>query len=397
MRLSQGQPGESEFDRGILVTSMRRVIVIASVGLFWTAVYLALDFSYTIFFVAKERAARVPNPLYHHGLAPNFRGTDSWATLQHRLFTNSLGFMDATVREVPARSEFHRVVLIGDSFTEGVGLPFEDTFAGMLFSAGQNSSAQIEFLNAAVISYSPVIYYKKIRALFEQGLKFDEVIVFSDLTDVRDEASSYFCIDDDPRYARYCPFWDRPVINQLGTYLKHRFSLTHTLLGLVKSMLRIARLSVSAYAGEPRHAEGTWPFAANYEPLGIEGGIERSLKNMGRLSAFLQNHQIALTIVVYPHPTQLASRDNNTRQAAMWREFCAGRCKAFIDLFPAFIAEAEANQDWQRRLFIPSDAHYNREGNAVMFRELSKSLLPPAAGPRHLPAPGNERANSGGR
>ena len=66
----------------------------------------------------------------------------------------------------------------------------------MLYLAGQKRSEKIEFLNAGVISYSPTIYYNKIRYLLDAGLKFDEVVVLSDLSDVQDEAIAYFCIDE---------------------------------------------------------------------------------------------------------------------------------------------------------------------------------------------------------
>src|SRR5262249_26028831 len=123
---------------------------------------------------------------------------------RYSLRTNSLGFRDAKVREVPLRSETRRVLLIGDSYTEGVGLAFEDTFPGLLFEAGQHATPRTEFLNAGVISYSPVIYYKKVKFLLDHGLVFDEVVVLPDYGDVQDEAAYYFCIDDDPRYRAFC-------------------------------------------------------------------------------------------------------------------------------------------------------------------------------------------------
>ena len=81
---------------------------------------------------------------------------------------------------------------------------FEESFAGQLSRAGQARSDKIEFLNAGEVSYSPSIYYKKVKYLIESGLQFDEVVLFSDTSDVTDEATSYFCIDDDPKYRAHC-------------------------------------------------------------------------------------------------------------------------------------------------------------------------------------------------
>jgi hypothetical protein len=154
------------------------------------------------------------------------------------LYTNSLGFKDATVRPVSLRTSTRRVVLIGDSFTEGMELPFEDTFAGMLYAAGQGQSPKIESLNAGGGSSPPTIYYKKIRYFLDQGLRFDELVVFPDMSDVLDEASRYFCIDEDPVYKSYCAgnvIFD--VKFNIGRFLQTRFVMTDTIRIHIKSML----------------------------------------------------------------------------------------------------------------------------------------------------------------
>ena len=98
---------------------------------------------------------------------------------------------------------------------------------------------------------------------------------------------------------------------------------------------------------------------------------------MQALADLLHGRGIPLTIVVYPWPLQLADNDRNSRQVAIWRDFCVKNCKAFFDLFPAFFAEKDTHADWYRRLFIYGDDHFSPAGNLVMFRELAKHLLAP--------------------
>src|SRR5262249_47112799 len=152
---------------------------------------LAYDFIYSTFIYARPPTAGIPNPVYSHGLAPNFSGEVAWGEVRYPFFTNSVGFRDAAVRDVPHLAANRRILLIGDSFTEGHGVTFEESYAGLLYRAGKQQ--RIEFLNAGVESYSPTIYLAKIKFLLEQGFKFDEVIVFSDISDVQDEALRYFC------------------------------------------------------------------------------------------------------------------------------------------------------------------------------------------------------------
>src|SRR6516164_5742956 len=170
------------------------------------ALFFVFDFLYSTFTAGQEheRTARIYDPVYDHGLAPNFDGYDVWGEARYRLITDNLGFKDGSSREVPLQSSSRRILIIGDSFAEGIGMSYDNSFAGLLQQAGQARPDKIEFLNAGVASYSPIIYYKKIKYLLDRGLKFDEVVLLSDSSDVEDEATSYFCIDDDPKYHAFC-------------------------------------------------------------------------------------------------------------------------------------------------------------------------------------------------
>ena len=57
------------------------------------------------------------------------------------------------------------MLLLGDSFTEGLGLPFEESFAGRL--AARLAERDVEVLNAGVVSYSPSIHHRKTQHLIE--------------------------------------------------------------------------------------------------------------------------------------------------------------------------------------------------------------------------------------
>jgi lysophospholipase L1-like esterase len=347
------------------------------------ALLLGFDFIYSNFFCDEDILARIYDPQYHHGFAPNFAGHNPWGTSRPPFYTNSMGFKDGSVREVPLVSATRRILLIGDSITEAIGLSFEDSFAGMLQQLGQNSAPKIEFLNAGVASYSPSIYYKKVKSLIEQGLQVNEVVVFSDLSDVFDEATGYFCIDDDPRYFAYCRPED--IIKQKRIrkkILQRNLVIMDKLIPIIKVQIRLLRTGGKivplSESDTPKEAGWTLPgydVGNAYAPLGVEGGIARSLQNMRKLADFLKQRGIPLTIAVYPWPPQLAHEDRDSRQVAIWRDFCAENCKGFIDLFPAFFVEKEAHEDWYQRLFIASDIHFSAAGNRLIFREVAKRLM----------------------
>jgi len=367
--------------------TLRRALINVGLALYCLALFLGFDFAYSSLTMREEtvRSPRIANPIYDHGFAPNFDGYDVWGELRYRLITNSLGFKDGSVRDVPMKSAARRILLIGDSFAEGIGMSFEESFAGLLDRAGQERSDKVEFLNAGVASYSPSIYYKKIKYLLDAGLQVDEVVVFSDTSDVTDEATSYFCIDDNPRYRSHCTAAEgsaQPAAapKRKADFLIDRFVVTNRVRIFIKrsiqSFLGNRRISINT-----DHDRIGWTIPGldvghDYKPLGVEGGIRRSLQNMRSLSDLLTAKNIPLTIVVYPWAQQLAQGDRNSLQISLWREFCDSRCKAFIDLFPVFFAAADADKNWYEHLYILGDDHFSAAGNQLMFREMAKRLLP---------------------
>ena len=366
--------------------TLRRILLGAGLFVYCLALFLAFDFAYSFFTggVEKQRSARIANAVYDHGLAAKFDGYDSWGGVRYRLVTDSLGFKDASVRDVTMKPMSRRILLIGDSFTEGIGMGFDDSFAGMLFRAGQERRERIEFLNAGVASYSPTIYYRKIQYLLDRGLQFDEVVVFSDSSDVMDEATSYFCIDDNPDYRAHCTAAEGSQQTaasppRRGDFLVEHFVVTSRLQIYLKRLIQV-------FLGNQRRRLNTdhdrigWTVPGlevgdSYQPLGVEGGIARSLYNMRALADLLASRHIPLSIVVYPWSQQIAQGDRDSRQVALWREFCRERCKAFINLFPAFFAAAEADSHWYEHLFIVGDDHYSAAGNRFMFQQLAKHLF----------------------
>jgi hypothetical protein len=360
----------------------RRVLTNALMAAYCIALFLVFDFAWSSFTQGQEQArlARIYDPVYDHGFAANFDGYDVWGEARYPLITDSFGFKDASPREVPLKSASRRILLIGDSFTEGIGQPFENTFAGLLAEEGAMRPDKVEFLNAGVASYSPTIYYAKIKYLLDKGLQFDEVVLFSDSSDVEDEASSYFCIDEDPNYRRYCntPPGSVPQPAIKRDFLIDHFAVTNRVRLIVKRWL-LSRLGNKRHAINDDHNRIGWttdhPDPAKYRPLGVDGGIARSLANMTKLSDLLASRNIPLTIVVYPWAQQIAQNDRDSKQVRLWRDFCPGHCKAFIDLFPAIFAASDADKDWYEHLYIVGDDHFSAQGNRLMSRELSKRLL----------------------
>jgi len=363
-------------------------------ALYCLVIFLALDFSYSSLFYnpSDSPSARVQNDIYHHGFLPNFAGIEKWGGHQYWMYTNSLGFKDGSARAIPLSSDSRRVLVIGDSFTESVGMSFDNSFVGMLHNAGQTAARKTQFLNAGVSGYSPTVFLRKINFILESGLRFDEVLVALDAGEVPREATMYFCLDTFAGYRSHCGqdyHAELPVpVTTTKTWIaqvQRRFTLTNSTRILIKNAVLDWQDADRAAAVLPRVLERSittgWPTTGSgldqkLMPLGVEGGIKRAQLNMQLLADLLASRGIPLTVSVHPWPIQLAHDDRHSRAVEIWRPFCAKNCKQLIDVFPAFFAYKDMHpEDWYQRLFIIGDVHYSAEGNRVMFRELAKHML----------------------
>ena len=321
-----------------------------------------------------EKSYRVASSIYHHDLLPGVDETAVWGPFRYPYRTNSLGFRDREARDVPLSSEQRRVLFIGDSFTEGPGFAFEQTFVGRISEVLEQHG--IEVLNAAVFSYSPIIYHRKIQYLLEErGLRFDLLIVFIDISDIHDEAE-YYRLDDVGNVvstAKARKDFDVFVPRQtLGRRLKLAFKDNSLIVRFGDALKDTIRLMIkcpepiACMTGSPR---AMW--TVDEETFRKYGalGLRRAAAAMDRLASLAGRHDIAMTVVVYPWPEQIMRQDLESRQVSFWRVWAAQRGVDFVNLFPVFI-DGDDPLERVKRYYIEGDTHWNAEGHALVARAL---------------------------
>jgi lysophospholipase L1-like esterase len=330
---------------------------------------LATDVTFTRMFRAlvppkpEAPSYRARSAAYHHGLQPMARVDDArWGPLVYPYRTNSLGFRDRDTRVVPLQSKGRRLVFMGDSFTEGVGVPYDETFVGRIDAALAPNG--IEVLNAGVELYSPAIYWRKTKALLDEGLRFNEMAVFVDISDVQDEVA--YRVDEDGdvaldgrRRGREEKLNGR-YDNRLWPLRKlERFLDDHTLV-----TAGLFRLFERPFASDHHRAAAWTTDPVVLEEYGREG-LPLARTHMDALAELLKAHRIRLIIAVYPWTDQLLLGDRDSLQVRYWHEWAASSGADFVDLFPAFF-DRGAPRDTVRRLFIAGDIHWNEAGHRLV-------------------------------
>ncbi len=328
----------------------------------------------------------VPDPVLHHSFKPNCEAIVGWGRNTYPLATNSLGLRDERTREVPLTVDEPRILLLGDSLTEGV-LAWPDTFAGMIAAR----FPQLRVLNGGQTSYAPSNYLNLTKRLQDAGVRFDEIVVFIDLSDIQDEAAYYRDneqtggVDGAPEYHGETTSYSRWRTDFAFRYMVTDTGLSYLEYFAIRSGLyskplhdfgNVFDLPRSAWTYRP--VSDALPYIRGYAPLGLAGGIAKARTKMTALWEELTRRGIPLSVVVYPWPAQLAHDVVESRQVTLWREWCEGKCKRFISVFPDFFAIKNrcpwyAPGCWYD-YFVFGDIHYNARGNKVVADAVIRRL-----------------------
>ncbi|MFQ5416087.1 MAG: SGNH/GDSL hydrolase family protein [Myxococcota bacterium] len=310
---------------------------------------------------------------YHHDLRPSVRATMPWGARRVEVVTNSLAFRDETTREVSAaRGDRPRILLLGDSFTEGVGVDWQESFAGLLAS---ELAGEVEILNAGVIGYSPKIYALKFAHLLDRvQLEVDELVVFIDMSDIPNEIIYATWEPGRPDVHPSPPpgFWARFRQRSLTLRALDQWrgvNLTDVAWNF-HGMPFADDLDAVALSDPAFDDQEHWTLAWKY----AQRGMEYATRHMDALASLCADRGIPLTIVVYPWPANILAGELDHPQVELWRSFSEERGVRFIDLFPVFIHDGYDPAETVARYFIAGDVHWNAAGHERVAAHMAPLL-----------------------
>lgn len=353
-----------------------------------------------LFIPTHDQDYRVSDPYYHHGLLPNRSQLTHWGPIEYPIATNSLGFRDSRVREVSRKTDRHRILFIGDSHTEAVGVPFEESFTGRL--RARMDTTRIEILNGAAVSYSPKLYYYKTKYLLEEvQLDVDELFVFIDISDVQNEYA----------YEDFSP--SETVIEEgmlyLNNQLRQHSFIYYAIRKLYLEQQRAAFYSKVSQGEIARnntvdlyhtffshfHDEvllnnpefhttiSEWYSDESLYQRWGKHGVELMTRYMIKLVNLCHQHRIPVTITVHPWRTQIRRGELTDRHTRYWSRFAEKYQLEFVNLYSPFIDELPGEEVIQNA-YIPEDNHWTATGHQWVADKLfsfivdaDSLLLPP--------------------
>lgn len=349
--------------------------------------YVVIDFVTGIFFIPKDyQAFRIRHQYYHHDILPNQCTITRWGPIRYHFCSNSLGFRDNHKRDVPIETNKKRILFLGDSHTEAVGVEFNKSFVGRLIK--MVDTTHLDLLNASVVSYSPKTHYLKIKYLIEKRkLKFDELFVILDMSDLNNEIA----------YESFEPTNFSPL-NIIGfrvnKFFKNRSSTVYACNKIIErrrnsffyehmAMQDDVDLELySDFFSDFKNAEllnnpnfhhvSLWFSDERFKKWAYKS-IELAQENMLKLIELCDNHNIKITISVHPWQEQIIQGISETEYVKLWKTFCEDNKVRFINFFELFI-NGENPKIVTEKYYITNDNHWNEHGHKLVADELIKYI-----------------------
>ena len=366
------------------------------ISLIIIVLFLTTDFIYSNFIIEgseqKQKKVRVFNEYYHHGFKKKINNKITWGGNYYNICTDHNSFLISCKKKIKL-DNYYDVLFIGDSFTEGVGYPFEKTFTGIYSELSDK-----EVANLGVLSYSPFLYYNKIKYILSKGVSFKHLVVFIDLSDIEDDLN-YFNISNNSSSNQssnkiFEKETNEKVLNPIRNFLNfHELNIKNILSRNFIVSYNIYKIFQKIYFNqiikdENRYIERigwmkynfervSWSYDDNflgYTNRGIKEEINNSVLNMENLYELLKKNDINLTIAVYPWPQSLLYKKKNSKYINTWEEFCKNRCKNFFNLFPIFDNSDNFINNYLK-FYIYNDVHFNDFSHELIGNYLAKNLV----------------------
>ena len=255
-----------------------------------------------------------PDTVLHHKFIPNAKGRYKTTEFDTRYNINSLGLRDREYSLETAWGVF-RILMVGDSFTEGDGVEEYETFSKYLEQELNvlGSRREYEVINSGCGSYSPLLEYLYLKTA---GLRLDPdlVILNFDLSDVF----------DDIQYTRLARFDTKgeptgvsPETEQHdqgwivdGLVAAKDFLKSHA------HLYNFVRLRIGRYIEGARH-EATLTGDLHYDKYAMLRGNYRyqqsdwslSYKYILMIREMLEKRGISFYVAVYPYGLQVSRRE----------------------------------------------------------------------------------------
>ncbi len=327
-----------------------------------------------------RKSHKIKSYYYHHDLRPNAKWTENWGYQNAEIFTNNLGFKDKKIQKVNFKK--HNILFIGDSFTEGVGVEYQNTFVGKIDKKINTVSNDHRVLNAGVVSYSPIVILSKLNYLINiKNYPITKVFVVLCNGDIHDDLYRYNEIDKN-YVVSHNDFLNIKILVDINNFLKSN-TITYQFIKRITPLSNLFKslktdipdfknydlsqvLSILNTLPDQKHMHNKNEFD-KWGKL----GLEKSKNYINQINKLLTERNIDFSLIYLEEPIFMLNDIKSDFYKDFWSDVALENNIDFI-----FIGDFHKNENDKfkiyREFFFIGDNHFNDKGNGVVAKEILK-------------------------
>ena len=260
-----------------------------------------------------------------------------------KTITDEMGLRTGS-QKVEKKKNKKNIFIFGDSFTYGVGIKYEKTYAGLLAS----NLKKYNVYNFAVGSYSPTVHLFKLKKALRSKVIPEKIFIFLDLTDVIDEASRWYYDKNDDEVKLTTNRLFKVSQNDNKNFKKNNFKITTNLSSYVNYNLRNIRSSIKLKIKDEYKIKTSIQGNFTYTDINkldkrfwadgtFNKGIESIKKNFSEFQKISIDNGFDVYVVIYPWAETLEFGQEKFNWSEFAKEICNYDNCHVIDSIPEFL------------------------------------------------------------
>ena len=328
-----------------------------------------------------KRSHKIKSYYYHHDLRPNSHWIENWGWQTSKIYTNNLGFKDKEIRNVKFKE--NNILFIGDSFTEGLGVEYENSFVGIIENKITSEFDNFTVLNAGLSSYSPIIYLSKLNYLIKKKIPITNVFVVICGGDFYDDIFRYDSIDNE-YVVNHGDFVKVKILININNFIKSNTLIYQFIKQVTPISNLVSRFKNKKEANDTNNytkeqvleilnSKPDWKHMYDKDAFNNWAikGLKKSTIYMDKINKLLKSNNIDFTLIYIDEAMSMLNNETSNAKyyENHWQEFSKKNSIDFI-----FLDDYHENYNDKfsiyKKLFFIGDNHFNNKGNQIVAEEI---------------------------
>ena len=310
---------------------------------------------------------------YNYYLDKNCTAIEKQRTVMpYKVLTDHNGYRYSGKERFPKKSN---IVFLGDSFTYGYGVKYEDSFPGIL----ENMDFNYNIYNLGVPGYGMQKYYYMLSDFLKNN-KAEKIFLTMDMTDVGDASSTWTFISNN-KFPVIKSLKINVEIDNWSKFKNSNFKGTKLITFHLRNFLRYLKI-------KHKSNESTLDDAALYTTIAnftysdinshttftqksFSKGLEIIDIYFNKITELANENNSEVYLVIFPWPENLIYGQKIFNWENFSRNLCLkNNCTKVINLFSDFENIKKNKINWKNTIYIKDDVHFKKFGNQLVANKI---------------------------